>query len=189
MKKITITGLIIVALAQWLVPSEIIWSRENILRNGKEFKFLTAPVDPSDPFRGKYLTLYFKENKFDCEIPKEKFNEGQAVFVLLTDSAGFAKIAGISVDEPSNKFDYVKAKTGYTDNFNDSSCSVSIEYPFEKFYINEFKAHEAEKNYRNANLRDSKQKTYALVSIYKGKAVLKDVLIDNKSIQSIILTQ
>ena len=48
--------------------------------------------------------------------------------------------------------------------------------------MDEFKAPKAEKMYRQSN-RDSTQKVYAMVSVLKGKAVIKDVMINEKSIR------
>ena len=46
---------IIVVCAQLFVPSQMIFQQEDVLKTGTAFKFKTQPVDPSDPFKGKYI--------------------------------------------------------------------------------------------------------------------------------------
>ena len=67
-KIIVIIAFIFMVFAQWYVPSKMILDREDILKNGEEFKFLTQPIDPSDPFRGKYITLNSEMSIFNCQI-------------------------------------------------------------------------------------------------------------------------
>ena len=60
-------SLLIIALiglaAQFSVMGLMIARREMTLRNGVVCRFLTAPVDPYDAFRGRYVALNFAENK------------------------------------------------------------------------------------------------------------------------------
>ena len=99
-KNILLAGLIIVALLQLFVPSKMIWDREDVLASGADFKFKVALTDPNDPFRGKYITLGYKENTF---TPAHwDWTPGEAVFVALTtDDSGFAKITSVSKTRPT----------------------------------------------------------------------------------------
>ena len=62
-KNIIIILFLLVALAQLFVPAQMIYNQEDILDTGKLVKFQCEPIDPNDPFRGKYITLNFKENR------------------------------------------------------------------------------------------------------------------------------
>jgi uncharacterized membrane-anchored protein len=178
--KIILPVFIIVSLAQWLVPAKMIFNSKEVLKKGKAYRFLTEPVDPTDPFKGKYITLNFKAEEFI--LKSTNITYGQTIFVLLgTDSAGFAYVTGISEKEPSNGADYVKATTQYVSKINDSAV-VHINYPFDRFYMDEYKAPKAEDIYQKAN-RDTSKITYALVKIWKGAAVIENVIIGNKPIQ------
>lgn len=182
-KKILLTAFILVAIVQLAIPGKMIWDREKILETGKEFKFETAPVDPSDPFRGKYIVLDYKENSFDIESTKE-WIDGENVYVILkTNPKGFAKIASVSSEKPTDDLDFVKAKVDYV--FNGSSKKLYISYPFDRFYMEESKAYPAERAYIESQL-DSTKTTYALVTIKNGEAVLKDVLIDGIPIREVV---
>ena len=172
---------LLVALVQLIVPVKMIMDKENVLSTGTEYKFRTEPIDPNDPFRGKYIVLNFDANSF--EVQNDSFwHTDEPVYVLLgTDSAGFAKITDLIKQPPLNeKPDYVKAKIRYAyDN------RVTIDYVFNKFYMEETKAPEAENIYRSAN-RDTAQEVYALVNVKEGDAVIKDVMINGVSISKTI---
>ncbi len=62
---------------------------------------------------------------------------------------------------------------------------MEIEYPFDRFYLEESKAPEAERAYWEAN-RDTTQVAYALVAVKNGHAALKDVMINNKSVIDVV---
>lgn len=176
---------ILVALVQIYVPAKIIIDRAIILSSGKEFKFRTAPIDPSDPFRGKYIDLYFNENSVEVHNTKGWVN-GETVFVLITtDRNGFAKLESVSKNKPAGTQDYLVAKAGYV-NYNDSK--LSIELPFDRFYMEESKAYDAELTYRRVS-GDTSQVAYALVNIKDGESVLKDVKINDVSINEMVKHQ
>ncbi len=182
-KSTALTVFIIVALLQLALPGKMIWDNEKVLETGKEYKFKTAPIDPSDPFRGKYITLQYKENTTEVD-DIENWSAGEDVYVTLkTDSQGFAKIDFISKVKPKESDDFVTAKVGFV--WGNHLKSLNIEYPFNRFYMEETKAPEAERAYRKAQLATS-QVTYALVSIKNGQAVLKDVLINGVPIGKIV---
>ena len=90
------------------------------------------------------------------------------------------KIVQLSV-RTKGKTEYVKAKADYGIEHE----TVTIHYPFERFYLEESKASEAERLYWEAN-SDSTQATYAVVRIKDGNAALQDVMINGESIISII---
>jgi uncharacterized membrane-anchored protein len=182
-KKLILTAFILMALAQWYVPANMILDREAVLSSGKEFKFRTAPIDPSDPFRGKYITLSFRENHFP--VPDDaNWIRGEDVYVLLsTDKEGYARIQSVSKEKPHKNVDFVTAKVGYVTTNGDKN--LLVEYPFDRFYMEESKAYDAEQVYLRS-LSDTTKVTYALVNTWNGKAVLKDVRIDGTSIKELV---
>jgi uncharacterized membrane-anchored protein len=48
---------IAVAVVQLATPIGQIWKYEDALQTGRSYKFRTAPVDPYDAFRRKYVAL------------------------------------------------------------------------------------------------------------------------------------
>lgn len=182
-KKIILPLFILVALTQLYVPSKMIFDREEILETGTDYKFSTAPIDPSDPFRGKYIILSYKDNVVAVKDEKS-WIAGETVYVSLeTDEDGFAKITSVSKEKPSENQNFLKAKVSTVS--SDGTNKLTIYYPFDRYYMEESKAYDAELVYTKS-LQDTTKRTYALVRIKNGDAVLKDVLIDEISIREIV---
>jgi uncharacterized membrane-anchored protein len=181
--KIFLAAFIVVALAQLYVPAKMIWDREDVMESGTVFKFRTAPVDPTDPFRGKYIVLRYEDNRIEVENGDDLMR-GEEVFAQLkTDSSGFAKIQAISKDEPNESEHFIKAKVNYVG--GSSPAELNIDFPFDRYYMEESKAYEAELTYQESQ-GDTSTVTYAVVSVKHGEAVLRDVMIDGVSIREIV---
>ncbi len=182
-KTVILSAFIIVALIQLYVPIKIIWDKEDVLNTGKDYKFKTAPIDPNDPFRGKYITLSFQENTFEIKN-NEQWVIGETIYVyLFINNDGFTKIKSVSKDKISDNNNFLKAKVNYVS--RKKPKTLRIKYPFDRFYMEESKAPKAELMYNELH-KDTTKTTYALVSIKNGDAVLKDVLIDGISINEIV---
>ncbi|MBO6532832.1 MAG: GDYXXLXY domain-containing protein [Muricauda sp.] len=182
-KNTQIIAFVVLALAQLVIPANMIWQQEQLLEHGTEYKFKTAPVDPNDLFRGKYITLSYEASSFDVGNEMD-WDHGQAVYVeLTTDQKGFAKIASISHGAPDHTEAYVEGSILFVT--RNGSNRVTIGYPFDRFYMEESKAQPAEVTYQTAQ-RDTTKTTYALVRVKNGKAVLKNVLIDGVPIKELV---
>jgi len=183
-KYLLLLGFVFVAAAQIYVPASMIFDSEDILNTGKTYKFITAPVDPNDPFRGKYITLGFEQNIFKI-YGETDFIGGQDIFVLLHENDdGYAEIINLAHESPGNEIDFVKAKINSISS-NMDSTSIFIDYPFDRFYMEENKAPIAEEIFIESQ-RDPSKTTYALVKIKDGNAVLEDIVIDGQSLKEII---
>lgn len=181
-KKILLIGFFLIACIQLYVPAKMIYDQEDVLRTGKQFKFKAAPIDPNDPFRGKYITLRFDATNFKVQNGKD-WVQGEEVFVLVEPAeTGFVKISSVLKDKPANESNFVKATISYIDEIN---STLLINYPFDRFYLEESKAQAAEDMYRESII-DSTQIAYALVNIKEGEAVIRDVMIDGVSISNLV---
>ncbi|MGK0379950.1 MAG: putative membrane-anchored protein [Patiriisocius sp.] len=182
-KKILLSVFILVALAQLFVPAKMILDREDILETGTEYKFKTEPIDPNDPFRGKYINLNYKEDAIEIQNEME-WLRGETIYVFLTtDNQGFAKIQSVSKENPNNEQAYLKTKVDYVT--SNGSNKLTLYLPFDRYYMEESKAYDAELAYRESQV-DTNKVAYALVIIKEGEAVLKDVFIDGVSIREIV---
>ncbi len=182
-KSIVWIGFALLVIAQWLVPGQMIWKKEKVLAEGIAYKFQSAPIDPNDPFRGKYIVLNFKETSLTVK-KDTSLDYGEKVYVTFSvNKEGFAIINTVSKTNPSKK-DFLETTINYVSNENDST-TIFINYPFDKFYMDEYKAPRAEAIYRERNI-DTSQKAYALVNLLNGDAVIKDVFINDESIHQII---
>lgn len=180
-KVFLIAVFILVALVQLSIPAKMIFDSEIILKTGTEYKFITEPVDPNDPFRGKYISLSFANNSIVVENGDD-WLRGEMVYALLEkDSEGFAKITGVLKQDTQPKQDYLKMKVNYV-----FENEMILNFPFDRFYMEESKSQEAEDTYIKSMQDSANQVTYALVSIKNGEAVLKDVQIDGVPIMELL---
>jgi uncharacterized membrane-anchored protein len=178
-RKLILPAFLVVVVAQLFVPGKMIWDKEKIWLIGTEYKFRTAPVDPSDPFRGKYITLSYANDEIEVDDPEEWSSFDEVYVIFKADNEGFARIEAVSKSVPGNTRDYLKTKVR---RIREHDSKLVVIYPFSRFYMEESKAKAAERAFRSAS-RDSNQTTYALVAIRDGDAVLKEVYIDDVPIE------
>ncbi|WP_055434628.1 GDYXXLXY domain-containing protein [Lacinutrix algicola] len=176
--KYIFTLFILVVIAQLFVPMQMIFGQEAVLNNGKAYKFRTQPVDPSDPYRGKYITLRYDINA--AVSVDSTWERKQDIYVYFEeDSLGFAKLTEVSKAPLVNAKDYVKTQVNW---YNKYDSNVTFNLPFNRFYMEENKAKPAEDAFRIAQRDTLPNNTYALVYVKDGEAVLKDVIINEISI-------
>ncbi|HZY78949.1 MAG TPA: GDYXXLXY domain-containing protein [Cyclobacteriaceae bacterium] len=181
MKYAFIIGFFVMVGAQWYVPLTMIFGVEEAMDEGVEYKFKTAPIDPSDPFRGKYVTLSFEAETYYGKDSDTLFTPGQTVYaVIMEDSAGFASIIQVLPDPPDVPLDYFEATYSY------GTGPMMLQFPFNRFYVEESKASEAEQLYWQNNRTDNPAVCYAKVTVYKGTATLTDVMIGERSIVELV---
>ncbi len=177
----------IMVVAQLAIAFQMILKHENTLREGKVFKFKTAPVDPSDPFRGKYITLNFEARNWKTN--DTTWHGRTKCFVeLKEDENGFAKIAGVTKTPPTQNIHFVQAKVSVIATMREEGKEVNelfVEFPFQQFFLQENKAPLAEAKFFEIT-RDTTLVSYALVSVNKGSAVIKDVFIGENSVKKIL---
>lgn len=184
MKKLILPAFALMVLAQWMVPAKMILDSEAVLTTGTEYKFRTEPIDPSDPFRGKYVTLRFNAQRYETDT-LYKFNEGQEAYALLgVDSAGYVEITNLYPDPPTNLDNVLKTNIGYVW-INDGRQNINLNFSFDRFYLEESKASQAEQVYWNAQ-RDSAQVAYAIIKIRNGQGIIQDVMINDQPILEIV---
>ena len=182
MKNLNLAILGILILAQIAVPFSMIQNRENVLRNGEVFRFKTQPIDPADPFQGRYVRLGFDNNFVPCS---KKDNEDLAykmpIYALLeTGEDGFAHFAGWSLEKPKEGH-YLK--TRYLGRpWNRNKNTFRIDLSFNRYYMDEAKAPRAE-----ILVRESTRSTncWANVRILDGKALIEDVFAEGQSLRDL----
>ncbi|MEM9830725.1 MAG: GDYXXLXY domain-containing protein [Bacteroidota bacterium] len=182
-KKTILILFILLALVQLYVPAKMILSREEVIASGSEYKFKTAPVDPYDPFRGRYIILNFQEINVPVADLSD-WKEGDDVYAVLgTDEEGFAIFTEALKSPPDADQDYLATQVEYI--VENEEKGLLLILPFNRYYMEEFKAPAAEQAYREAG-NSTGRKAYALVMIKEGEAVLKDVLIDGVPIREYV---
>jgi len=157
---------LILALAQLAIPIQMIFHNNTILSSGKIYKFKAQPIDPYDAFRGKYIHLNFNESTI---YTKDSIVDSKSyVAVLGTDKNGFARIIKLR-QKPKINEDYITLTSTYSYKVSekDKRFYVNVNFPFNRFYMNEYKAPKAEETY-NSSVRDSAKNVYALVAVKEG---------------------
>ncbi len=175
---------IIVVLAQLFIPAKMILDQEDVLETGTVYKFKTQPVDPSDPFRGKYITLNYDIDSAETKDDSWERDDNAYLYLEL-DSLGFAKVDTISKQKLIAKKDFIQIKINRFDDKNwnkNTGYKVYFNLPFNRFYMEEAKAKPAEDVYRNAQRDSLPNNIYGSVYIKDGKAVLQDVIVNDVSI-------
>lgn len=185
-KKYHIAGFLLLAVAQWLLPTQMIWQEEQVAFKGQTFKFKTQPIDPNDPFRGKYITLRFEASTFTtANNGSPKWMRNDKVYALLEkDAEGFVTIKTLLKKAPTDQSDYIQTNISRINADGDSS-HIILDLPFTRFYMEERKAPKAEKVYRAASANE-KEDAYAIVKVFEGKAALQDVVVGGVSIKKLV---
>jgi len=184
----------VLAAAQIGVPLQMIVARERTLRLGKPYRFRTAPVDPYDAFRGRYVAINVDlsggtdTNRWSLGrrlsvTNAQSFERGQRVFALLAEGTnGFARVSGLSPERPAAQ-DYIRARVAWA-----SGGDVNLELPFDRYYMNEKRAPAAEQAYREHSRRGTND-ACVVVRVRDGSAVLERLLIGDRPIESFLKEQ
>lgn len=170
--KVVLVLFAILALLQLAESLYMVWRWEDILTTGSPYQWKTAPVDPYDALRGRYVDLWFKET-IGPIIDDAKIDHGQTVYAMLgVDANGFAYITGISASKPVSG-DYVEAEAGYA-----MGSVMNVTLPFKRFYMREDLAPMAETAYQQSAGKDGS----ITVRIKNGMGVVEQLYIGDKTI-------
>lgn len=184
MKPLIAVGLFaVVAAVQLAVPGGMIVRREAVLRDGEAFKFRTAPVDPYDAFRGRYVALRLDTGNGENEsgfgfrgVPAEPgrtYRRGQKVYARIeVGDDGFAKLAKVTSAPPADA-PWLTARISYSY----SNDEVFLELPFDRYYMDEGQAPEAEQAYNRLSRREVRN-TWVVVRVRNGFSVLEELYLD-----------
>ena len=194
-KPLTVICFIVVVAAQWLITGQMIWKHEGMIKKGQVLRFESAPYDPEDPFRGRYISLNFKNSFYrkpkSSSLKDQRISDSaqalhQKVFVTFTnDSRGYAEISGISFNRPSSGA-YLLMEPPSINESRGDSVSYNFRFPFREFYMEESKAPEAESIYAD-RLRDSATRSYTAIRLWEGEGVIENVFINDSTIQQIVM--
>lgn len=175
------------------IPLYMTLSSEDILANGKLYKFRLQGGDPFDPFRGKYLRLNYAINELPID---EKVEVGEEIYASIkVDNEGFAYLAK-AYAKPPQKGDYLKTKVlasswensrfgnnrrrlsirrgRIADRDNGKSyVMVAIPNNMRKYFINEDYAQQGEDV-----LRAERRNAYVGIRVLDGECRMEDIYID-----------
>jgi uncharacterized membrane-anchored protein len=173
----------VVAVAQLAVPAQMIFSRESVLHRGTLYKFRSQPIDPYDPFRGRYVTLSVESSQGPLPEGKRPSSGDTIYATLATDEVGFATIAATSMAAPEGG-DYIRATAGWID---DGQGLVFVDLPIDRYYMNEWDAPAAERAYWEHS-RAGQPDAYVTVRVYNGEVVVEGLFIADMPIEEYLKT-
>lgn len=184
-RRVLLLGLVVLCLAQWSIPLALIHRGQTALAQGTPYKFRTAPVDPSDPFRGRYVTLDFGAALVPSAQVDPTLYDGQRGYAAIRiDANGFAQLQAVSARLP-DAGDYLPVTVLWKD-----SEQTRLRLPFDRYYLDEEQAPEVEQRYRESNLRLGPDEepvpnplpTYATVRVLDGYAVLESLVLNGEPV-------
>ena len=193
--------------AQFGVLGAMIVRRELALKHGAVCRFRTAPVDPYDAFRGKYVALDI-EGARDGMLTALRFGRGQRVYARIgTDTNGFSAVEGLAV-QPDTSNLWIQAQVTYSwDDYRElpgvtnavpgrtgkkaevrrvptGKYRTQFRMPFDRYYLDEKLAPEAESAYREANRRERRD-AVVTVRVWHGLTVIERLEIGGRPIQEV----
>jgi len=181
-KKLIILLIALITItAQLFIPISMAKRYEDILQTGESYLFKVEPIDPADPFRGRYVVLTFPISRgplSDLENPdviKLLPRKSQAYAILSKNEDGFAQLSDIQSHTPS-KQNHIKLTHSYS--YNEE---YFIRLPFNRYYAEETKAPAIESLVWNRDLEQTHE-FHADVRIKNGDGVIAELYINNTPI-------
>jgi len=206
MKRTTVGWLVVGLALQIGVPASMIATRERVLREGETLLLRTQPVDPFDAFRGRYVALRF-DNALctwttNGTVP---FVRGQKLWARYArDEQGLASLVELAA-RPTGDGVWLKVRATYItdetvehpDDAQKESWDrrrtptgrreVHFALPFDRFYLDEKLAPEAEQVARER--QRSETNVVAAVRVLGRQAVLSDLLVGDRPIRDVVRDQ
>ncbi len=175
MKRSLELGLFLVlCVAQLLAAASGIAKYENTLADGTPYRFQCAPLDPEDPFRGRYVRLQFRASQVQLPLPSEL--SGTVYAVLGSNEEGYAVFTELRTHPPKHG-DYLLLHA------SKSRSGTFVHLPFDRYFMEESKAPKAEQAYWRS-LRDGN--TYLEVRVLDGQAVTEGLFIEGIRIEEVV---
>lgn len=172
-------SLILLALAfvaQWVVPLSMIRGREQVLEKGIEVKFHVQPIDPYDPFRGRYVRINAQPAVDESVEWPDGLKRGQSVFAILNPNAeGFGQAHALVVERPEDGL-YLEGKVLWP-------RSQNLDFGLDRYYMNEKMAPATEQLVAD-RLRDNAT-VYISTRILEGEPVITGLFVDGIPVEEL----
>ncbi len=178
MKSAALIIFAVTALAQLAVPLWQIRTHEQVLEHGTIIRLKCRAPDPYDPLRGRFLAVSPEDTKVSLSTI-EALTHGKSIFITFTTDADGISHPASRVAVPPSSGPYLRVKVAYT-----LLKECEFRWPFDRFYINEELAPEADKWF--AERIRKKDGVIAEVRVLGGRAVLSDLKFEGKSFREIL---
>jgi len=196
--------LIALSVAQLGAAALSIVRYETTLALGTLYKIESAPVDPADPFRGRYVAIRPAIALTSSLSPESERllggvgmfrgrgeGPGKAYVVLTTGADGFARASAIVPEAPASGdfLEFAQADTRLVraaEEGRPAEFERMIVLPFDRYYMAESAAPVAEDRYREASRRNDETKAWITVRVRNGRGVVEGLYIDDVPIEEIV---
>ena len=158
-------------------------SSYDIITNGEKYKFRTTGYDPYSMFRGRYITIYYKNTEIKFEESNNENEDGDSkqkmVYVTIKkDKDGFAYFD----KKMYNKKGLVDGEY-YTITEGGMIKYSGIDNLPDRYYMNEKDAVMADSAYQKASEINM---TYAVLAVRKGRVLLRGLYIYDMPIEKFL---
>ena len=170
---------IVLGLAQLAVPAWMIVGEERVLREGRQLKLRTRPVDPADVFRGRYVALGYVVEQVPREQLRGDFSHNDIAYLELREGAdGFGEVVALHKEKPPGDL-VLKAPVNFL-----TPETVGVELPINRFYMDENLAPEAEAAFRDGELEPSE--AWVAVRVLGGRIVIEELYLNGKPVREFL---
>lgn len=164
---------------------------ERTLKEGEVFYLNVLPLDPYDPFRGRYVMLRFEGGNKAPLAKGEMMQVLPKAYAIFEHTENNDSIKEVSFTKPTRgnflevTVDALKQKGRlvYKNTKMDPADTVYFALPFDRFYMREELAPQAEKILR---LRSGVQ-VKAKLRVLDGKGVIEDLMVGETSLSRYLL--
>ena len=194
--------IVVLSAAQLTAAAWSIARYEMTLAAGNTYKVKTIPVDPADPFRGRYVSIQpvlTVANPLSPEVVDLLDQVGSvrpntarktAYAVLGTDAEGFARVVQV-VPEPPPTGDYLEFRQVRlraiepAEQGRQPEIVRDIVLPLDRYYMAEAAAPAAEQRYRETVRRDDDVETWITIRVRRGIGVIEGLFIGGVRIEEV----
>jgi uncharacterized membrane-anchored protein len=198
--RITVAALAALSVAQLAAAAWSIARYESTLASGALYRIRTVAMDPADAFRGRYVAVQpaiglRKPIASETETLLQRIMAGETGYVVLTTGAdGFAEARQLLM-EPPPEGDYLKIVhvwqqwTPVTQPGQEStSAGYNLIFPFDRYYMNEAAAPEAETRVFAARRGQTSTDVWLSVRVKDGAGVIEGLFVGGVAIEELVRT-
>jgi hypothetical protein len=173
---------VVAVVAQWLLPLAGVWRHDRVIARGTLVRIECAAPDPYDPLRGRYLAVRPTQGR----VPKPDGMADRGVSpvwaTLVAGDDGLSRIESVSLEPVSGPTVIRLVATRPPWSPPPERDTVVVEWPFDRLYLNERLAPEADKLVAG-------KRTVAEFRLLDSQAVLTDILIEGVPVRELFKRQ
>ena len=195
--RLKLALLAVLAVLQLGATASSILKYESTLRTGTLYRIPTMPIDPADPFRGRYVAVrpaITMRNPIAPEIVDvlERIQSGEKGYVVLaSDEKGFASAAQVLTAPPSQG-DYLEITQAWPEwstsnqpNTPSTRVGFNLLFSFDRYYMNDAAAPLAQDRAAQARRTNAESRTWLTVRVKNGIGVIEGLFIDGAPIEQL----